>query len=157
MSQATLVEPPPVTSGSPEDMKFSRRASRRYGLFAPHLLNAAFKQSLVMLRPDIQWKNPVMFVVEVGTVLTLVFTIARMMGSFPHISLGYLIALGVWLFLTVLFANFATALAEARGKAQADALRKTRRETPAFRLRDSGRAEETVSTELKPRDMVAAA
>ena len=46
-----------------------------------------------MLRPDIQWKKPVMFVVEVGTVLTLVFTVARLLGSFPHISLGYLIAL----------------------------------------------------------------
>ena len=70
MSQATLVQPPPVNPGSPEDLKLSRRASRRYGLFAPDLLQAALKQSFVMLRPDIQWKNPVMFVVEVGTVLT---------------------------------------------------------------------------------------
>src|SRR6185436_389618 len=99
-------------------------------------LRAALKQSFVMLRPDIQWKNPVMFVVEVGTVLTLVFTVAQLLGQLSQVSLGYLIALDVWLLLTVLFANFATALAEARGKAQADTLRKTRRETPAMRVRD---------------------
>src|SRR5262249_14596789 len=105
-------------------------------------------------RPDIQWKNPVMFVVEVGTVLSLIFTVARLLGYFPHIALGYLIALDVWLFLTVLFANFATSLAEARGKAQADALRKTRREAPAYRLRDDGTIEETVSTALKQGERV---
>src|SRR6516162_2386161 len=73
---------------TPEELKLTRRASRRYGLFAPALLKAAFKQAFVMLRPDIQWKNPVMFVVEVGTALTIVFSIARLLGSFPHISLG---------------------------------------------------------------------
>jgi K+-transporting ATPase ATPase B chain len=139
---------------APDEAKLARRYSRRSGLFAPELLKAALKQSFVMLRPDIQWKNPVMFVVEVGTVLTLVFTAARLLGHFPHIDLGYLIALDVWLFLTVLFANFATALAEARGKAQADALRKTRRETPAYKLRDGGGIEETVSTALQAGDRV---
>jgi K+-transporting ATPase ATPase B chain len=166
MSQATR---PDSSSGvpGPEDLKLSRRASRRYGLFASALLKAAFKQAFVMLRPDIQWKNPVMFVVEVGTVLTIVFSIARLLGSFPHISLGYLIALDFWLLLTVLFANFATALAEARGKAQADSLRKTRRETPAFRFRhyepgtlrangplNRNGIEPTVSTDLKANDAV---
>jgi K+-transporting ATPase ATPase B chain len=107
-----------------------------------------------MLRPDIQWKNPVMFVVEVGTALTFIFTIARLLGHFPHIGIGYLLALDVWLFLTVLFANFATALAEARGKAQADALRKTRRETPAYKLLDDGSIEESVSTALQAGDRV---
>src|SRR6478672_293855 len=118
MSQATLVQPPPVQPGSPEDLKFSRRASRRYGLFAPQLLRAARRQSFVMLRPDIQWKNPVMFVVEVGTVLTLIITVATLFGFQSQARLTYLIALDVWLILTLLFANFATALAEARGKAQ---------------------------------------
>jgi K+-transporting ATPase ATPase B chain len=127
--------PTPETSGpSPTELKLSRRASRRYGLFEPELLQAALKQSFIMLRPDIQWKNPVMFVVEVGTVLSIVFTIAALFGAQSHVSVVYLLALDVWLLLTVLFANFATALAEARGKAQADALRKTRRETPAYRL-----------------------
>src|SRR5271156_5198361 len=133
----TIVDPPQPTlddGASPEELKLSRRATRRYGLFAPHLLRAALKQSFLMLRPDIQWKNPVMFVVEVGTVLTLAYTVAVLLGYQSQSTVGYLVALDVWLFLTVLFANFASALAEARGKAQADALRKTRQETPAFRL-----------------------
>jgi K+-transporting ATPase ATPase B chain len=113
-----------------------RRLSRRKGLFAPDLLRTALRQSFVMLRPDIQWKNPVMFVVEVGTVLSILYTVAKALGYPSEATLGYLIALDVWLFLTVVFANFASALAEARGKAQADALRKTRQETPAYRLRN---------------------
>jgi K+-transporting ATPase ATPase B chain len=152
MSTATLVQPPPVQPGSPEDLKFSRRASRRYGLFAPHLLKAALKQSFAMLRPDIQWKNPVMFVVEVGTILSIIFTIMELLAG--STQLAYLIQLDVWLLATVLFANFATALAEARGKAQADTLRKTRRETPARRLHDRRQIEQTVSTALQAGDRV---
>src|SRR6185436_3430378 len=116
------------------------------GLFAPQLLQAALKQSFVMLRPDIQWKNPVMFVVEIGTILSIIFTFIA-----PS---TYLIQLDFWLFFTVLFANFATALAEARGKAQADSLRKSRRETPAFRMLRTGEIEETVSTDLSAGDHV---
>ena len=80
-----------------------------------------------MLRPDIQWKNPVMFVVEVGTVLTIIYTVAKLFGYQSAAGVGYLLALDFWLVATLLFANFASAIAEARGKAQADALRKTRR------------------------------
>jgi K+-transporting ATPase ATPase B chain len=114
-------------------------------------LKTALKQSFVMLRPDIQWRNPVMFVVEVGTALTILFTVAALIEGRP---IGYLLALDIWLFLTVVFANFASALAEARGKAQADALRKTRQETPAYRLRDDGSIEQTVSTALQADDRV---
>ena len=77
MAQTILEQSPPRTGPTPEELKLARRATRRYGLFAPHLLRAALKQSFVMLRPDIQWKNPVMFVVEIGTVLSLIFTIGR--------------------------------------------------------------------------------
>src|SRR5207245_716091 len=154
MPQTTVYVAPYVEGPSPEELKLSRRASRRYGLFAPHLMRAALKQSFIMLRPDIQWKNPVMFVVEVGTVLTLLFTIATLLGFRSQVPVTYLIALDIWLFLTVIFANFATALAEARGKAQADSLRKTRRETPAHRLHDGGQVEETVSTALRAGDRV---
>jgi len=139
---------------SAENLKERRRASRRYSLFAPDLLAVAVKQAFLMLRPDIQWKNPVMFVVEVGAVLTLLFTIAGWFGYETQAPLPYLITLDVWLFLTVWFANFASALAEARGKAQADALRKTRRETPAYLLREDGSVEQTVSTSLRPGDKV---
>src|SRR5262245_46767620 len=155
MSTMTMTPPSPQVQGpSPDELKAGRRTSRRAGLFAPELVKAALKQSFVMLRPDIQWKNPVMFVVEVGTVLTIVFTIAAMRGVPSQLSIPYLVALDFWLLITVLFANFATALAEARGKAQADSLKKTRRETPAYRLLRNGDIEETVSTELSAGDQV---
>src|SRR5439155_1599357 len=98
---------------------------------------------------------PVMFVVEVGTVLTSMYTVAVLLGTPSQASVGYLMALTIWLFLTVLFANFAEALAEARGKAQADALRKTRRATPAFRMLPGGETEEVSSTDLRAGDVVA--
>jgi potassium-transporting ATPase ATP-binding subunit len=108
-----------------------------------------------MLRPDIQWKNPVMFVVEIGAFLTLGYLIQAMLGkSESQVSIGYFVALDVWLFLTVLFANFATGLAEARGKAQADSLRKTRRDTMAHRLTSGDKIEEVASTVLKTGDRV---
>jgi K+-transporting ATPase ATPase B chain len=136
-----------------EEVKLARRVSRRQGLFAPELLKAALVRSFIMLRPDILWKNPVMFTVEVGTVLSIIFTIRAMMGlGGPPAT--YLLALDIWLFLTVLFANFAEALAEARGKAQTEALRKTRQKTTAYRLRSDGRVEEADSTTLRAGDRV---
>jgi K+-transporting ATPase ATPase B chain len=131
-----------------------RRLSRSQTLFAPELLRAALRRSFVMLRPDIQWKNPVMFVVEVGTVLTILNTLAALAGERGRAPVPYLLALDAWLLLTLLFANFASALAEARGKAHADALRQTRHETPARRLLDDGRIETTVSTALRAGDRV---
>src|SRR5476651_2068131 len=173
-SEAKAVPPAPPTSG--QAAKLARRHSRQMGLFERDLLWIAFKRSFVMLRPDIQWKNPVMFVVEIGVVLTVLFTIATLLGYKSQVSWQYLVALDVWLFLTVLFANFAEALAEARGKAQAEALRKTRQETPAFRLRQqptpdleirttgtalcinqsngADQVEEVASTELQAGDVV---
>ncbi len=124
-------------------------------LFAPELVRAALKRALVMLRPDIQWQNPVMFVVEIGSVLTLLFIIqAAISQSASQVAISYFVALDFWLWLTVLFANFATALAEARGKAQAQSLRRARVETPAFRLRGKDTIEEVSSAALKPGDRV---
>jgi potassium-transporting ATPase ATP-binding subunit len=114
----------------------------------------ALKQSLVMLRPDIQWKNPVMFVVEVGTLLTFIYVIAGMFSRASTVALGYFTAIAVWLLLTLLFANFATAFAEARGKAQANSLRKARRDTLAYRLNAQGDIEQISSAELKKNDCV---
>ena len=129
---STTIAPP---TDAAVEAKLARRMSRRQGLFAPDLLRTALKQSFVMLRPDIQWKNPVMFVVEVGTVLSIFYTVAKAIDPAAYkADLLYLVALDIWLFLTVLFANFASALAEARGKAQAETLRRTRQETPAYRL-----------------------
>src|SRR6202453_2210440 len=107
-------------------------------LLTPGTVGPALKQSFVMLRPDIQWKNPVMFVVEVGAFLTLLFVIQAAVKGASLVPLSYFIQLDAWLFLTVLFANFATALAEVRGKAQAESLRRTRRDTIARRLAPGG-------------------
>ena len=115
----------------------------------------ALKQAFVMLRPDLQWNNPVMFVVEVGAFLTLLYIVQAIFGKAASlVPLSYFIALDTWLFLTVLFANFATALAEARGKAHAESLRRTRVETVAYRLRGKGQVEEVSSAILRPGDLV---
>jgi K+-transporting ATPase ATPase B chain len=130
------------------------RRVKREDLFAPDLVGAALKQAFVMLRPDIQWQNPVMFVVELGAVLTLLFVLQAAFGrSSSQVAITYFIALDAWLFLTVLFANFATALAEERGRAQAESLRRTRRDTLAWRLGPAG-TEQVSSTVLEPGDTV---
>src|SRR5712664_3607803 len=147
------VKPIP-TMEAPEHPRSPRRIRSRR-LFEPELVREALSQSLVMLRPDIQWSNPVMFVVEIGAVLTLLFIIQALVStSASQVPITYFIALDAWLFLTVMFANFATALAEARGKAQADSLRKTRTETPAYRLKVGDVVEEVLSTDLRPGDRV---
>jgi K+-transporting ATPase ATPase B chain len=131
-----------------------RRIKRR-ALLEKETTRAALKQAFVMLRPDIQWKNPVMFVVEVGAFLTLLFIAQAAWGKgASQVPITYFIALDAWLFLTVLFANFATALAEARGKAQVDSLRRTRHDTVAYRLNPARTIEEVSSTVLKPGDLV---
>src|SRR6266571_6493439 len=79
-----------------EEAKLARRLSRRQGLFAPALLKTALRRALIMLRPDILWKNPVMFTVEVGTVLSVIFTIRAMLG-FGGPPATYLLALDIWL------------------------------------------------------------
>jgi len=142
------------TIQAPEHPRPPRR-TKSQGLFEPELLRESLKQAFIMLRPDIQWSNPVMFVVEIGAVLTLLFIIqAAVSNSASQVPITYFIGLDFWLLLTVLFANFATALAEARGKAQAESLRKTRSETPAYRLRRGGSVEEVLSTDLRPGDRV---
>jgi K+-transporting ATPase ATPase B chain len=128
---------------------------RKHRLLPPGTVGSAIKQAFIMLRPDIQWKNPVMFVVEVGAFLTLLYLIQAYFGkSESQVSIGYFVALDIWLFLTVLFANFATAVAEARGKAQAESLRRARRDTIAYRLTSSNGIEEVSSAVLLPGDRV---
>jgi potassium-transporting ATPase ATP-binding subunit len=142
------------TSQTPTPMPPPRRIRSR-ALFEPELVRQALRQSFVMLRPDIQWSNPVMFVVEIGAVLTLLFIVQAAMGaSASQVPISYFIGLDFWLWITVLFANFATALAEARGKAQAESLRKTRADTPAYRLTAGNKIEEVRSTDLKPGDRI---
>ncbi|MGD0090464.1 MAG: potassium-transporting ATPase subunit KdpB [Planctomycetota bacterium] len=132
------------------------RRGKRQPLLTRDIGLAALKQAFVMLRPDLQWDNPVMFVVEIGAFLTLAYIVQGFFGTAAsQVPLNYFIALDVWLFLTVVFANFATALAEARGKAHAESLRKTRVETIAYRLGDKDQVEHVSSAVLRPGDRVA--
>jgi K+-transporting ATPase ATPase B chain len=142
------ITPAPLQPRPPRRVKLK-------GLFTQEIFAVALKRAFVMLRPDIQWANPVMFVVELGACLTLLFVIQAAFGaSESQVPITYFIALDAWLFLTVLFANFATALAEARGKAQAESLRKTRRDTMAYRLRGTSMVDEVPSSVLHPGDRV---
>lgn len=141
-------------SSSSKSKKPPRRVRARK-LLEKDTAMAALKQSFVMLRPDIQWKNPVMFVVEVGAILTLLYVFdAAFGGRVSVVPVSYFVALTIWLFLTVWFANFATALAEARGKAQAESLKRARHDTIAYRLTPTGAMEQVSSTQLKPGDRV---
>src|SRR5262249_20316103 len=117
----------------------------------------AIWRSFVMLDPRNMMRNPVMFLVEVGTVLTAMVTIQSILNHAATGLILYQAALTFLLLITVLFANFAEALAEARGKAQADSLRATRQDTPAFRLERLGSEEGEVvsSTKLRTGDLVA--
>ncbi|SHL87923.1 K+-transporting ATPase ATPase B chain [Chitinophaga jiangningensis] len=116
-------------------------------LFPRELVMESLKQSFVKLNPKLMIKNPVMFTVEIGTAVMLVVALYAL---FTHHtdqgSAAYNIAVFVILFLTVLFANFAEAIAEARGKAQAESLRKTREETPAKKLEISSNEIQLVSS-----------
>lgn len=121
-------------------------------LFEAVLVSAALKQSFVKLNPRVMIKNPVMFTVEIGTVIMLFVSIYSLNNSGQG-SFGYNLAVFAILLLTVLFANFAEAIAEARGKAQADSLRKTREDTPAKVLKPNGSIEIRSSSTLKKGDI----
>jgi K+-transporting ATPase ATPase B chain len=103
-------------------------------LFEASLVNTALKQSFLKLNPRIMFRNPVMFTVEICTAVMLAVCIWIMTGEKTQGSLAYNLVIFIVLFLTLLFANFAEAIAEARGKAQADSLRKTREDTPAKKI-----------------------
>ncbi|MCC6699318.1 MAG: potassium-transporting ATPase subunit KdpB [Candidatus Hydrogenedentes bacterium] len=132
-------------------MKLRRRHTRRASLFERDLVFAALKQSVVMLNPVTMFRNPVMFVTEAGaflSTLSLFHDLARGTGN-----TGYTLAVVIVLWLTVLFANFAEALAEARGKAQAESLRMTRQSTQARRL-VNGKEQRVSSDDLRQGDEV---
>ncbi len=126
-----------------------RNIAQAKRLFDPELSRQAAIDSLKKLDPRMMVRNPVMFVVEVGTVVVGFLTVYYLFAD-PSLA-GYNAAIFFWLLLTVLFANFAEGLAEARGRAQADSLRKTRAETPARKLVD-GEEEEMSSTDLAKGD-----
>jgi K+-transporting ATPase ATPase B chain len=121
-------------------------------LFEPALVQTALKESFIKLNPRVMLRNPVMFTVEIGTVIMAYMSVY----SFLHTGQGsfaYNFIIFTVLLLTLLFANFAEAIAEARGKAQADSLRKTREETPAKVLAANGSIITKSSNELRKGDV----
>ena len=137
-------------------MNKKKEKSKR-SLFEPRIVRRAMWDSVKKLNPGHQIKNPVMFVVEVGSVLTTALFFHAVITGRGEASPGFILQISIWLWVTVLFANFAESMAEGRGKAQADALRKTRQDVMAKRLakpqRDSG-AEMVSSSQLKKGDVV---
>jgi K+-transporting ATPase ATPase B chain len=120
-------------------------------LFRGDQVKDALKHAFVKLDPRILVRNPVMFTVEIGTVVMLIVTIFSWSNTGQG-SFGYNFTIFLILLLTVLFANFAEAIAEARGKAQAESLRKTREETPARMLVD-GKEKQVMSSLLRKGDV----
>ena len=122
-------------------------------LFESKQVKDALVQSFVKLNPKIMFKNPVMFTVEIGTAIMLAVCIAILFGAQDQGSFTYNFIVFLVLLATLLFANFAEAIAEARGKAQADSLRKTREETPARQVLPNGEFKNISSSELKKGDV----
>jgi potassium-transporting ATPase ATP-binding subunit len=128
-------------------------AARSSSIFSRDIVLAAIKDSFPKLDPRLQVKNPVMFIVEIGSVITTaIFFIQLFRGETGQ--LWFVAVIAVWLWLTVLFANFAEAIAEGRGKAQANALRATRTTTVAHRRTDSGGIEDVPAPDLQRGDVV---
>ena len=119
--------------------------TKEISLFEPAILKQAAKASFAKLAPQHVWKNPVMFVVWVGSILTTF--------AFVRDHRGFTLAVSLWLWFTVVFANFAEAVAEGRGKAQAESLRKMRKQTDARKLVD-GKEETVAASSLRKGDLV---
>src|ERR1700682_4161641 len=108
----------------------------RRRLVTKSILRRALIDALVKLLPQHQWRNPVMFVVYVGSILTT-FLYFQALGGKGEAPAGFILAISLWLWFTVLFANFAEAVAEGRSKAQAAALRAAKRDVAAKRLKQA--------------------
>jgi K+-transporting ATPase ATPase B chain len=126
--------------------------TQKLSIWDPALVRAGLVDALVKLDPRVMIKNPVMFVVEIGAVLTTVLLMRDVLSGAA--GLGFELQITGWLWATVLFANLAEAMAEGRGKAQADTLRKARTETVANRIGSSGTTESVPAAALRTGDVV---
>ena len=135
-----------------EEAQRSPEGDGQMGLFDPSLMRTALSQSVLMLDPRRMVRNPVMFTAELGAFLTTLITLQSGVTGGESTIFFALVAVILW--FTVLFANFAEALAEARGKAQADTLRATREDTKARRLTDDGEEEIISSDDLHKGDVI---
>src|SRR5437868_4810648 len=145
---------PPSTRTPETDEGKELTATRKSGagsLFQGPLVRAAIRESFKKLDPRAVARNPVMFVVEVGAAITTIVLLQQVATRTGNV--GFTLQITLWLWFTVVFANFAEAMAEARGKAQADTLRATKKETPARRIRD-GREEMISSSDLRKGDVI---
>jgi potassium-transporting ATPase ATP-binding subunit len=151
---STLTAPPQERKPEvkQEGAQLLSKGIRARPLFDAEILKRAIRESFVKLNPRLVAKNPVMFVVEVGAALTTVFVIKDAVTGVGGLLFGIQIAL--WLWFTVLFANFAEAMAEARGKAQADTLRRTKTDTMARKLLSDGKMETIRASQLRAGDIV---
>src|SRR5882724_6422084 len=130
-----------------------RKGTPASALFDPKIVMPAIGASFVKLDPRTLIKNPVMFVLEIVTILTTVILLRDLVTGGANI--GFTFQIIIWLWFTVLFANFAEAVAEGRGKAQAESLKKTRTESKAKLLKGADKAYQLVSgTSLKVGDIV---
>ncbi len=126
--------------------------ARKLSIWDPRIVRGAIGDSFRKLDPRIQFSNPVMFIVEVGSVITTLSWIQQLRsGTGSSLFTGQV---AFWLWFTVLFANFAEAMAEGRGKAQAATLRKARSETIANRLLENGQIERVPASQLRTNDLV---
>ena len=125
-------------------------AAKSHSIFDPTIVLPAISESFKKLNPVHMVKNPVMFVTEVGALITTVLIFTGTEGE----SMKFLIQITLWLWFTVVFANFAEAMAEGRGKAQADTLRKTRTQTYANRIVKGGATEKITADKLRKDDVV---
>ena len=123
-------------------------------IFSRDIVLAAIRDSFLKLDPRTLFRNPVIFIVEIGSVVTTAIFFRDLFGSDDSEPLWFTGIVALWLWLTVLFANFAEAIAEGRGKAQANALRATRTTTTAFRRSETGGLEEVPASELRRGDIV---
>ncbi|MBV8829494.1 MAG: potassium-transporting ATPase subunit KdpB [Acidobacteriaceae bacterium] len=154
MATITPVSPSPSTGHDEHASLLPTKLPRARPLLDPEILRRAVKDSFVKLNPLTLLKNPVIFVVEIGAALVTVFLARDLFrGGRGH---GFEIQISLWLWFTVLFANFAEAMAEARGKAQADTLRKTKGDSIAKRVLSNGKMETVPATKLRSGDVVVA-
>jgi potassium-transporting ATPase ATP-binding subunit len=131
------------------------KETKKQAIWNAQIVKRAVGDSFTKLSPRVMMKNPVMFVVEVGSVLTTFQLIRGLVAPIPGIThAGFELQITLWLWFTVLFANFAEAMAEGRGKAQADNLRKAKTETTANRLLPGGSFEVVNAPQLRKGDVV---
>ena len=140
----------PLSFGEGPGVRFLHMASQPTSLFQAALVREAIGQAFVKLDPRTMFRNPVMFTVEIGTAVMFFVTFRLLLRpDAAQGSFGYNLTVFIVLFLTLLFANFAEAIAEARGKAQADSLRKTRQDTPANVRQPDGTMQAVSSAQLQ--------